>query len=267
MEIITASIIMAAGRGSRMKEFKGNKTLLPLVPEKTRYEGSHPILLNILKNLPDGPKALVVHHRKKDIIQATRDLDLTYCEQPVLNGTGGALLAARQFLETQKCEYLMMTMGDVPFIRKETYSHLIENLKGNHLVILGFCPEEKKQYGVLETEGDEVHRIIEWKYWKDYPKEKQDALRICNSGIYAARKQDLLQYLSVLASNPQRVRKEIDGKVVEFEEFFITDLVEYMARDGLSIGCIIATDEAEMMGVDDLGALITAQQIYRESFL
>ena len=39
----TASVILAAGRGSRMKEFEGNKTLLPLIPEKTAFEGGFPI--------------------------------------------------------------------------------------------------------------------------------------------------------------------------------------------------------------------------------
>ncbi len=34
-----ASIIFAAGRGTRMKGYAGNKTLLPLIPEKSRYRG------------------------------------------------------------------------------------------------------------------------------------------------------------------------------------------------------------------------------------
>ena len=75
-----------------MKGFNGNKTLLPMVSEGSPYEGSHPILLHILKSLPNGPKALVVNYKKKAVIDATQNANLNYCEQPELNGTGGESL-------------------------------------------------------------------------------------------------------------------------------------------------------------------------------
>jgi bifunctional UDP-N-acetylglucosamine pyrophosphorylase/glucosamine-1-phosphate N-acetyltransferase len=262
----TASVILAAGRGSRMKEFPGNKTLLPLVPAGSDYEGSHPILLQILSSLPSGPKAVVVNYKKEDIMEATRGLYLTYCEQPELNGTGGALLAAKAFLETQDCANLIITMGDVPLVRKVTYTALLKRLEGNCLVVLGFRPESKKQYGILEIEGTHVRKIIEWKYWKTYSEERLRALNICNSGIYAARKDDLLHYLRVLASRPHRVRKEINGKLKELEEFFVTDIVEYLCEDGLPVGYVIAKNEEEVMGVDDLPALLKAQEIFRAHY-
>jgi bifunctional UDP-N-acetylglucosamine pyrophosphorylase / glucosamine-1-phosphate N-acetyltransferase len=260
----TASIIMAAGRGSRMKGYGGNKTLLPLIPVDSPYSGKRPILLHIMENLPAGPKAVVVHHRKEDIREATRRLHITYCEQPVLNGTGGALLAARPFLEKQTCKNLLITMGDVPFIARKTCISLLEALKSHDLVVLGFIPENKKQYGVLEIEGHQVQRIVEWKYWKNFPAEDQKRLRICNSGIYAARKDRLFKTLSVLAARPHVVQKEVDGIVCDQEEYFITDLVEYVAQEGHSVGYIVSDDENEVMGIDDLSALLTAQEIYRQ---
>ena len=51
------------------------------------------------------------------------------------------------------------------------------------------------------------------------------------------------------------------------QEYFITDLVEYMHDDGLSVGFVISEDEEEVMGVDDLPALIKAQQIFRDKYL
>lgn len=260
-----ASLILAAGRGSRIKEFDGNKTLLPLVPGRSALEGSRPILLQILNSLPCGPKAIVVNYKKEDVIEDTRDHGLTYCEQPELNGTGGALLAARPFLEKQDCNQFIITMGDVPFVRRSTYSTLVRNLKDKVLVLLGFCPKSKKQYGALETDGNQVRRIIEWNYWKTYSEKRQQGFRIFNSGIYAARKDDLLRYLMVLASMPHKVQKEIDGRMNEVEEYFITDLVDIMSSDGLPVGYVVAEDEEEVMGVDDLYALIKAQEVFRLS--
>jgi bifunctional UDP-N-acetylglucosamine pyrophosphorylase/glucosamine-1-phosphate N-acetyltransferase len=259
----TASVILAAGRGSRMKEFDGNKTLLPLVPEKSPFEGSFPILLEILKNLPHGPKALVVNYKKETVMEATRGRDLAYCDQLVLNGTGGALIAARGFLEEQDCNQVIITMGDVPLVKKATYNALLKDLNDKSLVVLGFRPQYKKQYGVLGIRGGQVQKIIEWKYWKAYSKKRQKTFEICNSGIYASRKDILLRYLSVLESRPHRIQKEIKGKLVEIEEFFITDLVEYMSDDGLPVGYVLAGDEEEVMGVDDLPALLKVQDIFK----
>lgn len=257
-----ASLIMAAGKGSRMQGFAGNKTLLPLVPEGAPFAGRRPILTHILDSLPPGPKALVVNHRKEDVIAATRSFGLTYCEQPVVNGTGGALLAAAEFLRETDQGRVIVTMGDVPFVRPATYLSLLDGLVDSPMMVLGFRPPDKRQYGVLEIEGREVRRITEWKYWRVYPRERQDRLEICNAGIYAARTADLLAYLPALAERPHLVLKERNGTMVEIEEFFITDLVELMRKDGLRIGYAIAGD-GEVMGVDDLASLQEAQARFR----
>jgi bifunctional UDP-N-acetylglucosamine pyrophosphorylase/glucosamine-1-phosphate N-acetyltransferase len=246
-----------------MEGFDGNKTLMPLVPDQSPFDGTRPILLQIVDSLPAGPKAVIVHYKKQDVIEATRGLDLTFCDQPSLNGTGGALIVSRPFLEGLDSGGIIITMGDVPFVKRETYMKLIHRLNEKSLVVLGFRPESKKRYGLLEIEGEEVRRIIEWEYWKAYPPERRKNLRICNAGIYAARKDALLRYLPVLASRPHGVNKTINGKAVEVEEYFITDLVEYMYEAGLRVGYVIAEDENEVMGIDDLDALLRAQEIYR----
>jgi len=259
----TASIIMAAGRGSRMKGYSGNKTLLPLIPEDSPYLGSQPILVNLMSRLPVGPKAIIVNHCKEDVRAAAAGFDASFCDQPALNGTGGAILAAQSFIQAQACQTFVITMGDVPFVKKETYARMISLLSENEIVILGFCPEDKKKYGVLEIESGNVTKITEWKYWKDYPEETKRSLSVCNSGIYAVTREALETYLPILASRPQIVSKEIDGRMTDIEEFFITYLIEYMVADGLSVGYLVAESEIETMGVDDPDALKMAQELYR----
>ena len=260
----TASVIFAAGRGSRMKGYNGNKTLLPLISGDSPFDGGLPILPHILDNLPDGPKALVVNYKKGDVIAATEKFDLTYCEQPELNGTGGALLSAKSFIEEQDYHRLIITMGDVPLVKNSTYERLLEKLEEQSMVVLGFRPFDKKQYGVLETDGSSVERITEWKYWNGYPREKQDMLTICNSGIYGVRKNEIMRYLRALEQKPHIVAKERNGEMVEVREFFITDMIGLMYKDGLSVGYTIAEDEYEVMGIDDLAALKKAQEIFKQ---
>lgn len=260
-----AAIIMAAGRGSRMKGYDGNKTLLPLVPGPSIFEGQRPLLLHLMDNLPEGPKAVIVHHCKEDIIQATNTLDVTYCEQPQLNGTGGAIIAALDFIRGQQCDRFIITMGDVPFVQEKTYARLVQSLGDNDIVVLGFRPVDKKQYGVLEIDADKVQKITEWEFWKDYSPEVQQTLTICNSGIYAVTKEALTHYVPILASRPQIVHKEVNGQMTAIEEFFITDLIEYMVQDGKSVGYHVADNEIETMGIDDGDALQKAQSLYRKS--
>ncbi len=257
-----ASIIMAAGRGSRMKGYDGNKTLLPLIPDTSALTGRHPIIMHLIGNLPPGPKAVVVNHCKDALMAATRMTGAVYCEQPVLNGTGGAILATEDFIRSQSAEQVIITMGDVPFVRQATYAMLIDGLARHDLMILGFSPRDKKQYGVVETENDRVARITEWKYWKHYPSDRQTCLTVCNSGIYAARKTALMAYLPILASRPQIVQKEVDGQLTDIEEFFFTDLIEVMVGDGKRVGVHVTADEFETMGIDDVAALEKAQAIY-----
>lgn len=246
-----------------MREYNGNKTLLPLIPKASHLEGEKPILVHIIESLPEGPKAVIVKFKKEDVFQATQNMGLAYCEQPELNGTGGALLVTNGFLENVEARYVIITMGDVPFVKPRTYQRLIDQLHTHNMVVLGFVPENKKQYGVLEVSDDCVNKITEWKYWSSYTSEVQTRLNICNSGIYAVKKEDLLRYLPILASRPQKIHKEINGKLTEIEEFFITDIVEYMVKDGLSVGYITTEDEIEAMGVDDLSALKKAQEMWK----
>lgn len=248
-----------------MKGFAGNKTLLPLKPDGSPFQGTHLILAQVLKSLPPGPKALVIHHYKEEVRAATSGLGLIYCEQPVLNGTGGALLAARPFIELQEEGPLIITYGDVPFIKSSTYAQLTAKLDTCDFCILGFKPQDKRQYGLLEIKDKQVLRIIDYIYWRDFSAKEQQQLQICNGGIYAGQKSVLLKCLPALANNPHRVMKERAGVLTCVEEYFLTDLVELMQRHALKIGYIIAEDEEEVMGLDDLPALLKAQKIFAAS--
>jgi bifunctional UDP-N-acetylglucosamine pyrophosphorylase/glucosamine-1-phosphate N-acetyltransferase len=258
-----ASIILAAGKGSRMVGFEGNKTLLPLLPHASIYSGDRPLLLEVLENLPAGPKGIVVHHFADAVEAATGHLGVTYWEQPMTNGTGGAVLAARPFLEAATCDLAIITMGDVPLIRPATYRSLLQGLDENHLMALAFQPADRAQYGMLETAAAQVLRITEWKYWRDYPAERQAQLRWSNAGVYAARRQPLLQHLERLAQRPHHVEKQRGKELVTIEEYFLTDLVELMSGAGLGVGFVVATEE-EVMGVDTPEALRRAQAIYAQ---
>lgn len=55
------------------------------------------------------------------------------------------------------------------------------------------------------------------------------------------------------------VHKEVDGQLTPIEEYFITDLIEFMVADGRPVGFRVTGSETETMGVDDPEALKKAQ--------
>jgi bifunctional UDP-N-acetylglucosamine pyrophosphorylase / glucosamine-1-phosphate N-acetyltransferase len=257
----TVSVVLAAGKGSRMRGYDGNKTLLPLRPGGTAFEGTQPLLLEVLQNLPEGPVGIVVHHCADAVIRATAGYPVAFVEQPTTNGTGGALLVARPFLEARDLETVIITMGDVPLIRHATYVGMIRELAYHAMVVLGFEPSDRAQYGMLEMDGEKALRIVEWKYWHLFEPERRERLRFCNAGVYAVRRPVLLEYLQRLVRRPHVVQKQRGDAWVAVEEYFVTDLVEMISGDGLSVG-VVLTSEEEVMGVDTPEALKRAQNIY-----
>jgi bifunctional UDP-N-acetylglucosamine pyrophosphorylase / glucosamine-1-phosphate N-acetyltransferase len=257
-----ASVIFAAGKGTRMTGYAGNKTLLPLVPGASPFEGSRPLIAEVIAKLPPGPKGIVVNHCAEDVRKATASCGAEYIHQPETNGTGGALLAASGFLKSSGTDRAVITMGDVPLIRLETYGKLLGMLdEGCDLALLAFIPEDRAQYGRIEMDGSRAVKVTEWKYWCRYPKAAQDKLKYCNAGVYAARKTVLLDYMAMLAENPQEVIKELDGKWVTVREYFLTDLVELMSKGGRSVGVVLAAEE-EVSGVDTPESLEAVQKRY-----
>lgn len=247
-----------------MKNYHGNKTLLPLTVEGDLYKGKDLVISEIIKNLPEGPKAVVVSYKKDEVIAAVSSRNIFHYEQPVANGTGGALISASEFFRNIDSQYCIITMGDVPFVKRETYNKLIGSLGEKRIVVLGFRPLDKAEYGVLDIQQGAVKGIIEWGYWKDYPLERQKQLTICNSGIYAVDRPTLVRYLPKLINAPHYVEKLRDRQSTIIEEYFITDLIKLMADDGLTIGFDMVESEDEVMGIDTEEDLMRAQRFFRE---
>lgn len=256
-----ASLVLAAGKGSRMTGYEGNKTLLPLIPSgEERTVGSRPLLAEVLENLPPGPKAVVVHHRAEDVRRETAAYGCTYIFQPETDGTGGAVLAARPFLETLTEDAVIITMGDVPLIRRRTYDLLLQGLADGQMTVLAFRPDDPAQYGKLDVEENRVRRIVEWKYWSRMPG-RMDGCP-CNAGVYALRREGLLGSLDDLAAKAHEVHKERNGRMTLIREYFLTDLVEILVKRGLTVTYTTA-EPWEVLGVDTPQALERVQEIYR----
>ena len=261
-----ASIILAAGRGSRMRGYSGSKTLLPLVPSVSISEGSTPMLSHIINTLPEGPKAIIVNYNKEDVIKNSSFPEIYHYEQPVLNGTGGAVLAARPFLEKISCPYIIITMGDIPLVSTKTYLSLVDKLNHKKMAVLGFIPADRKRYGLCKITEKDVLSIVEWEYWHTFSEENLCKLSVCNAGVYAVQRKELLRLVDMLEKKPHIVKKMSDGELINKTEYFLTDIIEYLTSEGNPSGYVLAENELEVIGVDDFSSLQKVQHEFQNIF-
>lgn len=258
----TLSIILAAGRGSRMKGYEGNKVLLPLLPKGSIYHGERPMIMEVLKNLPPGPKAVVVHHKKEDVISALTPFGVKFVLQPQLNGTGGAILAAKDLILELKPKFTLVTLGDVPLVKKHTYEGLLSILSSHDLSVLGFRPKDKKEFGIILMDGEDVKEIVEWKYWKNWDPFEIGRHKVCNAGIYAYKTHVLLSLMKELEKRSHTVQKKLGNTLIVFQEYFITDLIQIANERGYKVGLKVVENEFEAMGVDDPETLKAVQDYF-----
>ena len=239
-DIIT--IVMAAGKGTRMKSNKSKlvhkiygKELVTRVVDLAEEVGSNKIV------------AVVGHLREQ--VQAVLGDRVEYAYQDELLGTGHAVMQATSFLEGKKGKVVIL-YGDVPIIRPETVKNLIEKSIKNreYATLLTAIYENPTGYGrIIRDEGGNIKGIVEEKD----ASETQREIKEINSGIYCFDIQELLLALKVIKPNNAQ------------GEYYLTDVIKIMNEKGLKTGAVIVEDNTEILGVNDRAQLELLTRVLR----
>lgn len=224
------TVIMAAGKGTRMKSEKSklvhkiyDKELVKRVAELASKVGSDEIVT-------------VVGHLREEVEEVLGD-SVKYAYQDELLGTGHAVMQATKFLEGKKGKVVIL-YGDVPIIRKETLENLIiKSFKNKeYATLLTAIYDNPTGYGrIIRDEGGNIKAIVEEKDANMYEKE----IKEINSGIYCFDIEELLSALKDIKPNNAQ------------GEYYLTDVIKIMYDKGLKTGSIVVSDNAEVLGVND----------------
>lgn len=162
------AVILAAGRGKRMKSLTKN------LPKPMLKVKGKPILEYKINALPKKIKEviIIVGHCGEHILSHFKRYfagkKITYVYQNKFNGTGGALHLAKSIL---KDKFLVM-MGD-DFYHKKDLAELIKH----DLAILGYEVDDPSQFGVIKTtKRGHMADVIE--------KPKRSKNKLANTGVY-----------------------------------------------------------------------------------
>lgn len=243
MENDIIAIVMAAGKGTRMKS-KNSKLVQKIYGKE--------IVKRAVENAQKaGVKDIVavVGYKKEEVMKVLGD-NIKYAFQDEMLGTGHAVMQAKEFLKGKKGKVLVLN-GDVPLIRPETLNKLIEKSIENkeYATLLTAIYDDPTGYGrIVRDEGGNIEGIVEE---KDTTEEQRKITEI-NAGIYCFDIEALLDALEKITPNNKQ------------GEYYITDVIQIMNDSGLKTGAVLVEDNTEILGINDrvqLGILTKVLQM------
>jgi bifunctional UDP-N-acetylglucosamine pyrophosphorylase/glucosamine-1-phosphate N-acetyltransferase len=242
-KIPLAAIVLAAGKGTRMKSAKA----------KVLHEvGGRPLAWYPVKRALDAgadPVVVVVGHQAEAVeaalVASLPGAPIRFAVQVEQLGTANAVLAAKSALRGWKGPVAILS-GDTPLLEADTLRRVV-TARSRARASLAFATmtlDAPRGYGrVLRDPAGKPARVVEE---KDASAEER-AVREVNAGLYCAEAEFLWKALARVGKrNAQR-------------EFYLPDLVEIAAHDGRAVA--VEVDAAEASGVNDREELARAAKV------
>ncbi len=236
-----AAIILAAGKGTRMKS-ELHKVLHPIA--------GRPMLAHLLASVDAlSPERLVVvvgdkSEQVEPLVAAHEGV--VVLQQPQ-EGTAHAVRQAQGALAGFEGDVLIL-YADTPFVTAATMRAMLARLaEVDGAVVVASRPADPRQYGRILAEPDGT--IVKMVEYRDASEEER-ALGLCNSGLMAVRSDQLWPLLA-------RV-----GNANRAGEYYLPDIVMIAAADGRASAAIeVPADEVE--GINSRGELAAAEAAWQ----
>lgn len=239
MTTTLTTIILAAGKGTRMKSAK---------PKVLQTLADKPLLTHVLDTCQsvNVDKTIVVYgFGGSQVKQAMQDYELTWVEQTEQLGTGHAVQVTLPELPTEGKSLILY--GDVPLVSAKTLTRLKEaNVEGMSMLTLTV----DNPFGLGRIKRDEQGNIIAIVEQKDANEEEQ-GIREINSGIYCVDNTLLHKYLPNLSNHNAQ------------QEYYLTDIVKMAVEDGIAITAIEPDYEFEIEGVNNRQQLASLERSWQ----
>jgi bifunctional UDP-N-acetylglucosamine pyrophosphorylase/glucosamine-1-phosphate N-acetyltransferase len=241
----TAAIILAAGRGTRMR------SELPKVMHKI---AGQPMIQHVIaqaKTVGLSTLCTVIAPGMQPLADLACECDasMRIATQTQALGTAHAVLAARETL-ADFTGNLLVLYGDTPLLTAASMQRVLDALNNNPncaVAVLGFTPADAGSYGrlVLNANGL-LDRIVEAKDATD----TERTIRLCNSGVMGLR-----------GDVAWRMLEQIDANNAK-QEFYLTDVVAIARKMGFDARAVEG-DADEVLGVNSRSELAAADATFQ----
>ncbi len=215
-ETVTKAVVLAAGRGTRMRE------LTRTMPKPMVEVCGKPVLSYIVEGLRDAGVRkilLVVGYRKEVVMEEFGDgsaagVEIVYIEQITQDGTGKVVELAKEFCGPDP---FILSYGDI-LVDRSSYCLLTQPGDADLLLTVRRTQDASKGGAVYLNERFEVVDLRE----KQLPEDVSTSW--LNAGVYAF-KSTIFSYVARLEKSPRG-------------EYELTDAVRAMARDGRKVRAV-----------------------------
>ena len=226
----TVAVILAAGKGTRMKSSRV-KALFPLCGKPLAY---YPI--RAARQAGIERVVLVIGHQAEAVRAAVGD-SVEYAVQEQQLGTGHALMSTEEVLRGFTGTVLVHCV-DVPLLP----AFLIERMMREHLAggnaatVLTVHMADPANYGrIVRTPSGHVARIVEA---RDATAEEK-AITEINSGCFCFQAPLIFEILHELTPDNDQ------------GEYYLTDVLERLLARGEKVGAVVAPEEGMVIGIND----------------
>jgi bifunctional UDP-N-acetylglucosamine pyrophosphorylase/glucosamine-1-phosphate N-acetyltransferase len=242
----TAIVIMAAGKGTRLKSRH---------PKVLHEIGGQPLLAHVIaaarQVLPEQDIYAIVGHEAERVRKAVQDTGIRFVVQEPQRGTGHALMCASEALAGY--DQVIVLSGDAPLITPETITKLRDSHRQKRaaMTILSAQLDDPSGYGRIIRKGarsEEVQAIVEEKSCTP----AQRKLNEINSGFYAFSVKPLLANIERLKTdNPHA-------------EYYLTDMAEVLRKAKERVVAVKTDDASEILGSNTRAELVELDQKMRQ---
>jgi bifunctional UDP-N-acetylglucosamine pyrophosphorylase/glucosamine-1-phosphate N-acetyltransferase len=234
------AVVLAAGKGTRM-----NSDL----PKVLHQVAGKPLLDHVLDTVAAAgiDRTVVVVGHQADLVRETCGRPgLRFVLQEPQLGTGHAVQVTVP--ELRRDGYCVVLAGDVPLLRTKTLRELVAATVGTEraaTVLTCIVPDAGAYGRVVKGADGKVQKIVEAK------DASGDELAIgeYNTGVFCFRTERLIEALGNLTTDNKQ------------GEYYLTDTVAYLVGQGLPVGTVATTDPGEVVGINTVAELSTAEEI------
>src|SRR5512140_1268395 len=244
-----AVVVMAAGKGTRMKNPDMAKVMYPINGRPMiDYVVDLALRVRAVRTgvIVGWQKESVVAHLQKEAPAAR------WVEQTPQLGTGHAVMQAELELTDFEGDVLVLS-GDVPMLSSGTVDALLSAHRAHHAAatVLTTVLDDATGYGRILRDADgQVVGIVEHKDATD----EQRVIREINSGIYVFDKGRLFEGLrNITPDNAQK-------------EYYLTDVFKYFWRNAIPVWAVKTEDSREVQGINTLQQLEEAREAMKSEF-
>ncbi len=239
-----ATIILAAGKGTRMK----SQLAKVLHPINGRAMLCYPI--ELAKDIESERVIVIVGHQAEHIRKVMDDGNLIFVQQEQQLGTGHAIQQTKETLKDFDGHVLILC-GDVPLLLPSTVKAMTDTHIKSHasITVLTAILDDPSGYGrIVKDERNNVKKIVEERdATEDHKKIKE-----INTGIYCVECKFLFEAVEQIDNNNAQ------------KEYYLTDIVEIAARRKATVISLTVSDPVEAMGINTVADLEKANGIMAE---